>query len=63
MAWVAVGLVMKTKTTMRMILNAGIMELPELERVNGLEKQFVVNYLGHYLLTMRLLEQIKASPR
>jgi hypothetical protein len=38
-----------------LICNAGIMELPELEQVYGIEKQFVVNYLGHFILTNRLL--------
>jgi NAD(P)-dependent dehydrogenase (short-subunit alcohol dehydrogenase family) len=45
-----------------LMCNAGIMALPELEQVdvNGvtLEKQFVVNHLGHYLLTRRLLPQV-----
>ena len=44
-----------------LICNAGIMELPELEQVYGLEKQFVVNYLGHFILTNRLLDQVKAA--
>ena len=48
-----------------MILNAGIMALPELEQVdvNGelLERQFVVNHLGHFVLANQLLEQVKAS--
>ena len=42
--------------------NAGIMALPKLEQVNGLEKQFVVNHLGHYILTRRLLGQVEAAP-
>jgi NAD(P)-dependent dehydrogenase (short-subunit alcohol dehydrogenase family) len=48
-----------------LICNAGIMALPKLEQidVNGtlLEKQFVVNHLGHYLLTRRLLPQVQAA--
>lgn len=42
--------------------NAGIMALPKLEQVYGLEKQFVVNHLGHYILTRRLLGQVEAAP-
>ena len=42
--------------------NAGIMALPELEQVNGIEKQFVVNHLGHFILTTRLLPQVEAAP-
>lgn len=34
----------------RIIANAGIMMLPRLEQIQGIEKQFVVNYLGHFLL-------------
>lgn len=44
-----------------LLCNAGIMALPKLEQVNGIEKQFVVNHLGHYLLTRRLLPQIAAA--
>lgn len=44
-----------------LICNAGIMELPELEQVYGIEKQFVVNHLGHFILTNRLLDQVKAA--
>jgi NAD(P)-dependent dehydrogenase (short-subunit alcohol dehydrogenase family) len=44
-----------------LVCNAGIMELPELQLVNGVEKQFAINHLGHYLLTRRLLDQIKAA--
>jgi len=45
-----------------LMCNAGIMALPKLEQVNGLEKQFVVNHLGHYILTRRLLGQVEAAP-
>lgn len=41
-----------------LMCNAGIMALPELQQVYGLERQFVVNHLGHYLLTRHLLEQV-----
>ena len=34
------------------------MMLPRLERAHGLEKQFVVNYLGHFMLINRLLGSI-----
>lgn len=34
-----------------LILNAGIMALPRLEQVRGIEKQFATNHLGHFLLT------------
>jgi len=48
-----------------LMCNAGIMALPELEQIDVggtlLEKQFVVNHLGHYLLTRRLLDQVLAA--
>ncbi len=44
-----------------LMCNAGIMALPKLEQVYGLERQFVVNHLGHYLLTRRLLPQVEAA--
>ena len=45
-----------------LILNAGIMALQQLELVFGLEKQFVVNHLGHFLLTEHLLGTVVKSP-
>lgn len=44
-----------------LICNAGIMALPQLEQVYGLEKQFVVNHLGHFILVHRLMDQVKAA--
>lgn len=44
-----------------LMCNAGIMALPELEQVNGLEKQFAVNHLGHFLLVNLLLPQVLAA--
>ena len=44
-----------------LILNAGIMALPELQVVNGVERQFAVNHVGHFLLTNRLLDQVFAA--
>jgi len=46
-----------------LILNAGIMALPTLEQVNGLEKQFVTNHLGHFIVGNRLLPQVQAAPQ
>jgi WW domain-containing oxidoreductase len=45
----------------RVIANAGIMALPRLEQCYGLEKQFVVNYLGHFMLITGILEAIPRS--
>ncbi len=44
-----------------LICNAGIMELPELQKVNGIEKQFVVNHLGHFVLTNQLIERVNQA--
>jgi NAD(P)-dependent dehydrogenase (short-subunit alcohol dehydrogenase family) len=46
-----------------LILNAGIMALPELEQINGIEKQFFVNHIGHFTLTSHLLDQVNAAPQ
>jgi NAD(P)-dependent dehydrogenase (short-subunit alcohol dehydrogenase family) len=46
-----------------LILNAGIMALPQLEQVYGLEKQFVTNHLGHFIVGNRLLPQVQAAPQ
>jgi NAD(P)-dependent dehydrogenase (short-subunit alcohol dehydrogenase family) len=45
-----------------LILNAGII-LGEIEQAYGLEKQFVVNHLGHFLLANRVLDLVKAAPQ
>ena len=44
-----------------LVLNAGIMALQQLEQVRGIEKQFAVNHLGHFLLTEHLLDSVKRS--
>lgn len=46
-----------------LILNAGIMALQELEQINGIEKQFFVNHIGHFALTSYLLPQVLAAPQ
>ncbi|NND54432.1 MAG: SDR family NAD(P)-dependent oxidoreductase [Gammaproteobacteria bacterium] len=45
------------------ILNAGIMALPELEQINGFEKQFFVNHIGHFTLGSYLRDQVLAAPQ
>ncbi|WP_110707348.1 oxidoreductase [Salinicola sp. CR57] len=46
----------------RLINNAGIMALPKRERTeDGFERQFGVNYLGHFLLTSLLLPLLVAA--
>jgi len=44
-----------------LVCNAGIMALPDLELVYGLERQFVVNHLGHFLLVTRLLDAVERA--
>ncbi len=44
-----------------LIANAGIMALPKLELVNGVEKQFATNHLGHFLLTRLLAGPLDAA--
>jgi NAD(P)-dependent dehydrogenase (short-subunit alcohol dehydrogenase family) len=45
-----------------LICNAGIL-LTDLQQVRGLEMQFVVNHLGHFVLTNRLLDRVIAAPQ
>ena len=44
-----------------LILNAGIMALQELEQVNGIEKHFFVNHLGHFVLANQVMPQVLLS--
>jgi WW domain-containing oxidoreductase len=44
------------------IANAGIMALPKLEQVDGIEKQFATNHLGHFLLVRLLQAEIESAP-
>jgi WW domain-containing oxidoreductase len=43
------------------VANAGIMAVPKLEQVNGIERQFATNHLGHYLLVRLLQSEIEAA--
>jgi NAD(P)-dependent dehydrogenase (short-subunit alcohol dehydrogenase family) len=45
-----------------LICNAGIV-LDRWEEVRGLEKQFVVNHLGHFILVNRLQDKVIAAPQ
>lgn len=45
-----------------LICNAGVMAIPELRLVNGVERQFAINHLGHFILINQLLEEVKAAP-
>jgi NAD(P)-dependent dehydrogenase (short-subunit alcohol dehydrogenase family) len=45
-----------------LVCNAGVV-LDDLEQVRGIEKTFVVNHLGHYLLVRRLLDRVTAAPQ
>lgn len=44
-----------------LVPNAGIGTFTEFELVDGVEKIFVVNYLGHVVLTMNLLPLVRAA--
>lgn len=44
-----------------LINNAGIACVPQSKSEDGYEKQFATNHLGHFLLTLLLLDRIKQS--
>lgn len=44
-----------------LICNAGIMALPDLKLANGVELQFAVNHLGHFILVNGLLPSVKKA--
>jgi len=45
-----------------LILNAGIMACPFGLTTDGLETQFGTNHVGHFLLTLRLLDVLERIP-
>jgi WW domain-containing oxidoreductase len=45
------------------VANAGVMALPKLQQVRGIEMQFATNHLGHFLLVTSLLEQLNDAAR
>jgi NAD(P)-dependent dehydrogenase (short-subunit alcohol dehydrogenase family) len=46
-----------------LICNAGIYSVANLELAHGLEKQFVVNHLSHFILVNRLLDLVRSAPQ
>ena len=44
-----------------LILNAGIGTFTEFELINGMEKIWVINYLGHVVFAMHMLPLVKAA--
>jgi NAD(P)-dependent dehydrogenase (short-subunit alcohol dehydrogenase family) len=46
-----------------LLCNAGVMEVPTAEQINGIERHLITNHLGHFLLTTRLLPQLTAAPQ
>lgn len=44
-----------------LICNAGIVGSSKLQQINGVEKQFAVNHLSHFVLVNRLLDAVKAA--
>ena len=41
-----------------LICNAGIVSIPQRQLVNGIEKHFVVNHLGHFILANQLMDAV-----
>lgn len=46
-----------------LVANAGMIAGAELEQVNGIEKTFAVNHLGHFVFVNNLLAKLKAAQR
>ena len=46
-----------------LICNAGIMALPDLQQVNGIERHFFINHLGHFAFAGGLVDQVRAAPQ
>jgi NAD(P)-dependent dehydrogenase (short-subunit alcohol dehydrogenase family) len=45
-----------------LVCNAGVLQM-QLQQVRGMEMQFVVNHLGHFILVNRLLGRITEAPQ
>ncbi len=45
------------------IANAGVMALPKLELIQGIEKQFFVNHIAHFKLITGLLDHLASAAR
>ena len=46
-----------------LVANAGIMALPELQQVHGIEKQLFTNHVNHFVLVTGLLDQLTDAGR
>lgn len=47
----------------RVMANAGIMSIPTLQRIHGIEKQFFVNHIGHFTLVTGLVDAIRSAAK
>jgi NAD(P)-dependent dehydrogenase (short-subunit alcohol dehydrogenase family) len=47
-----------TKVIDMLILNAGVSLGKDLQQINGIEKHFVVNHLGHFIFTHHLIDRV-----
>lgn len=45
------------------VANAGVMALPELQLIHGIEAQFFTNHLGHFKLVTQLLDRLTPDGR
>ncbi len=45
------------------VANAGVMALPQVERVAGIERQFFVNHVGHFALVTALVDALSDDGR
>ena len=45
------------------ICNAGVMALPAAERIHGIEAQFFINHIGHFILVTGLLDSLTKDGR
>jgi NAD(P)-dependent dehydrogenase (short-subunit alcohol dehydrogenase family) len=57
------GLLAATKPFDLIIANAGVMACPKSKTVDGFERQFGTNHLGHFVLVNRIASLLKAGSR